>query len=130
MFFPFKIGVECNNPKILNKIVWSKSDTTFFATLFLYHWQGLQLIKIIVVGLFAYIGLGYLLWYWAQIFWVSELRPVQLQLNLIRLVRKLCLIRQKRPYGRQNCFRWVVAGRYDNNKTKESTFDFLIKVKR
>ena len=41
---------------------------------------------------FGWTGLGCLLWYWAQIFWVKALRPVQLQLNLVRLMRKLCLV--------------------------------------
>ena len=36
-----------------------------------------------VVGLFYNIRLGCLLRYWAQVFWVRELRPVQLQLSLI-----------------------------------------------
>ena len=47
-------------------------------------------------------GLGCLLWYLAQVFWVRELRPVQLELKLVRLVRKLCLVCQEHAYCRQN----------------------------
>ena len=49
---------------------------------------------------FGWIRLGCLLWYWVLIFWVRELRPVQLQLNLVRLVRKLCLVCQENTYSR------------------------------
>ena len=48
------------------------------------------------------IGLGYLLRYWAQVFWVRELRSIQLELKLVRLVRTLCLVCQEHAYGRQN----------------------------
>jgi len=50
--------------------------------------------------------------YWAQVFWVRELRPVQLQLTLIRLMHKLCLIYQElrlHTHGRRSYFEWVMV---------------------
>ena len=49
---------------------------------------------IIVVGLFCDVGLGCLLLYWVQVFWIRELGPVQLYLTLVWLVHKLCPICQ------------------------------------
>ena len=46
-------------------------------------------------GSFCNVGLGCLLLYWTQVFWVRELRPVQLQLTLVWLVHKLCLVCQE-----------------------------------
>ena len=76
---------------------------------------------------FGWIGLDCLLQYWAQIFWVRELRPVQLQLNLVWLVCKLCIVCQEHTYDGQNCFRWVVADIYDNYKIKWSTLTSLLR---
>ena len=46
------------------------------------------------------IVLGYFLLHQAQIFWIQELGLVQLQLNLVQLARKLCLVCQERACGR------------------------------
>ena len=46
-------------------------------------------------GSFCNVGLGCFLLYWSQVFWVRELRPVQLQLTLVWLVHKLCLVCQE-----------------------------------
>ena len=69
-------------------------------------------------GPFCNVGLGCLLPYWTLVFWIKELRLVQLQLTLIRLVHKLCLVCQEHAHGRQSYFGWVMASRYDNNKRK------------
>ena len=50
-------------------------------------------------GPFCNVGLGCLLLYWAQVFWIRELRPVQLQLILVRFVRKLCLVCQEHAHA-------------------------------
>ena len=73
-------------------------------------------------GPFCNVRLGCLLLYWAQVFWVKKLRLVQLQLTLIRLVHKLCLICQElrsHAHGRRSCFGWVMASRHDNNNKRK-----------
>ena len=55
-------------------------------------------------------------------FWIRELGPVQLQLKLVRLVCKLSLVCQERACDRQNCFRQVVADRYNNKINKISRY--------
>ena len=74
---------------------------------------------------FCNVGLGCLLLYWAQVFWVRELRPVQLQLTLVWLVHKLWLVSQElRSYAhdRRNYFRWVMASKHDDNNNKRKYF--------
>ena len=41
---------------------------------------------------FCDFGLDCLLLYWARVFWIGELGPIQLQPTLVRLVHKLCSI--------------------------------------
>ena len=59
-------------------------------------------------------GLDCLLRYWAQVFWVREMRPIQLKLKLVRLMRKLCLVYQEHAYGRQSYSEWVTVSRHDS----------------
>ena len=59
-------------------------------------------------------GLDCLLRYWAQVFWVREMRPIQLELKLVRLMRKLCLVYQEHAYGRQSYSEWVTVSRHDS----------------
>ena len=81
--------------------------------------------------------LAVLLLYWARLspavlgpsVLSKELRSAQLELNLVRLVHKLYLIYQEHVYGRQNCFKWVAASKYNNNN-KIKDFEIFIKVNR
>ena len=105
-FFFFGERFAWKREKIKKQRLKENEMTPFSFFLFIYY----LLIFTFCLGLF-WLNLDCLMWYWVLIFWIRELNPVQLQLNLVRLVRKLCLVYQEHTYRRQNCSRWVVTSR-------------------
>ena len=74
-----------------------------------------------MVGFFAPLGWTTFCYTVAQVIWVGKSGLVQLQLTFVRLMHKLCLFLLKlwsHAHGRRNCYKRVMADRYNGTIIK------------